>query len=194
MSVREPGVNVQFVKEEVVHGVMSKEAGREVMIQKDFVRIKVAGNDKEDFFGPATVEMQKRFPEEWEAYQKGVGPERVGTPIRRWPQLTQNQVRNLESHAIYTVEDMASVADGLLENLGMGARKLREDAQRFLSLAKTAADLDRLDAIEQQNAELQAQNTALQSQLADVLARLPKPVAEEAAEPAEPPRKRRATA
>lgn len=179
MSHREPGVNVRFYKEDVVHGIMSKEAGREVTVSKDFVEIRIAGMDKDVFCGPANTEMQRRFPEEWESYKKGDDPERIGTPVRRWPQLTQNQVRNLEHHAIYTVEDMAACSDAALENLGMGARKLREDAQKFLSLAQAAAEVAQLDEIREQMGAMSAQmkqiseaNAAKDAEIAELRAKL----------------------
>lgn len=174
MSHKEPGVNVRFYKEDVVHGIMSKEAGREVTITKDFVEIRIAGMDKDVFVGPANAEMQKRFAEEWEAYQKGAAPDRVGTAVRRWPQLTQNQVRNLEHHAIYTVEDMASCSDAALQNLGMGARKLREDAQKFLSLAQSAAEVAQLDEIRAGMAAMSAQLAAITAENAELKAKLEK--------------------
>lgn len=192
MSTREPGVQVRFFKEDVVHGIMSKSAGREVTVQKDFVEIRISGNDKEIYFGPANEEMQRRFPEEWAAYLKGAGPERIGTPVNRWPQLTQNQVRNLEQHAIYTVEDMAAVTDAGLQNLGMGARKLREDAQKFLSLASAAAEVAQLDELREENAGLKSQLQVLQEQMSEILSRMAKAEEKPAEVVAEAPRKRKA--
>jgi hypothetical protein len=183
MSHREPGVNVRFYKEDVIHGLMSKEAGREVTIQKDFIEIRVAGNDKEVFVGPANEQMRGRFPEEWDAYQRGAGPEHIGTAVRRWPQLTQAQVRTLENHNIYTVEDMASVSDAGLQSLGMGARKLREDAQKFLSLSKLAADVALVDELRDENKALKEQMQNMSAQVAELLQAVKKPEPEEVEQP-----------
>lgn len=168
MSVREPGVHAEFEMFPLLNGLESKSAGREVYTDKPHVRIRVAGYDKDEFFGPATPEIQARFPEEWEAFKRGNEPITHGTPIDRWPQLTPSQVRMLKQLNIRTVEDMASLPDVGLQKVGMGAQKLREAAQKFLSLAQTAADLGRMEEIQAENATLKGQLEALSAQVAEL--------------------------
>jgi hypothetical protein len=191
----EPGVHVSFELFPVVNGVLSKEAGREVCVDKEYVRIRVAGNDKEEFFGPVNDQIKDRFPSEYESWKKGNDVPLVGTPIQNWPQLTVSQVRNLQSLGVRTVEDMATLSDVGLQKVGMGARKLQDDARKFLSLAQAAADVGQLDELREANANKdlllaqQAESIAtLQAQMAELLKPKEPEVVEEA------PRRRRATA
>jgi hypothetical protein len=182
----EPGVHVQFVMHPVVHGVMSKEAGREVCVDKEYVYIRVAGNDKEVIFRPVNDQVKARFPQEYEAWKKGQAEPTTGTPIDRWPQLTPGQAANLKGLNIRTVEDMATLSETGLQEVGMGARKLQEDARKFLSLAQAAADVGQLDelreAVASKDIQLKQQADAiatLQAQMAELLKPKEEPVAEE---------------
>lgn len=162
----EAGVHVRFFKEPMLHAARSKEEGRQVFIDKDHVEIKVAGNDKEVFVGPVNDQIKARFPDEWDRYQKaGENVARQGTPVKEWPQLTPSQVRMLEGLNIYTVEDMATLSDAGVAKIGMGGQKMRADAQRFISLARTAADLEQMD-------ELKAANDLLKQQVAELTAQM----------------------
>lgn len=171
MSFREPGVHVEFVMQPVVHGQKSLEEGREVCVDKPHVRIRVAGNDKEEFFGPVNEQIRARFPEEWSAFEKGMTAPRIGTPIEDWPKLSMQPslVRMLKNLAIFTVEDMAGCSDAALQKVGMGGQKLREDAQKFLTLAKSTADTSKVEALERENADLKDNMAKMQAQL-DALA------------------------
>jgi hypothetical protein len=172
MSVREQGVYVQFVMYPMVHGIKSQEEGREVCVDKPHVHIRVAGMDKDAFFGPVTDQIKARFPEEWEWFQKGVDAPKEGTPIKHWPKLTHQPslVRLLENLSIFTIEDLAGCSDAALQKIGMGANALRIDAQKFLALSKTSADAAKMEALEKQNADQGEQLAALQAQMTELLA------------------------
>jgi hypothetical protein len=144
----EPGVHVTFEQYPILMGAASKAAGREIFEDRPYVRIKVAGMDKDEFFGPVNEQIRARFPQEWEAFKKGMEVPTSGTPVERWPQLTPSQVKVLKQNAFRTVEDVASASDQAVESIGMGGRALRHDAQRFLSLASSAADGRRVDDLE----------------------------------------------
>lgn len=167
MSVREPGVHVEFVMHPVVHGLKSQEEGREVCVDEPHVKIRVAGNDKEEFFGPVNEQIRARFPEEWGAFEKGLEAPKIGTPIDHWPRLSNQPslARLLKNLAIFTVEDMAGCTDAALQKVGMGGQKLREDAKRFLELARATADSSQVDTLRQENAMLKEQFEAMKAQI-----------------------------
>lgn len=165
----EQGVHVEFLLHPVVNGMKSKEAGREVCDDKPHVRIRVAGNDKDEFFGPVNEQIRARFSEEWDAFQKGMETPKSGTPIERWPEATPGMVRNFKALNIHTVEDLAALPDFGMQKLGMGAQEWRRKAQRFLSLAQTAADVGQLDELREANAKLSDQVAEMQAQIAQLL-------------------------
>ena len=178
MSVREPGVHVVFEMYPVLHGLESKAAGREVYVDRPHARISVAGYDKDEVFVPANAQIQARFPEEWEAFQKGAEEPATGTPVNRWPQLTVSQVKMLQNLNIRTVEDVATLSDISLQKIGQGGQKLRADAQKFLSLAQAAADVEQMDELRQMNKSLMDDLAAVK----ETMAALQKQAADHAAE------------
>lgn len=187
MSIREPGVHVEFVNHAMVHAIESKGAGREVCIDRPHVKVRIAGMEKEEFFGPVNDYWKGRFPEEWDAFQKGETVAATGTPVQRWPQLTPGQVKNLKALDFHTVEDVAAASDAQIQKIGMGANKLREEAQKFLSLSKMAADMGQMEELRE---SLAAKDDAMAAQ-AERMAAMESRMAEMAAKfEAEAPKKR----
>ena len=166
----EAGIHATFEMVAIVNGVKSREAGREVCDDKPHVRIRVAGNDKEEFFGPVRDEHKQRFPEAWEAFQKGCEVAKSGTPLERWGRITPSLNRHLKNMNCYTVEDVASISDIGLQKIGPGGNELRREAQKFLSVNQTAADVARLDDLTAENATLKAQLSELQRQVGALMA------------------------
>lgn len=164
----EQGVHPRFFKHPVLQGAKSRDAGREIYEDEDYIEIRVAGHGREVHVGPVTDTHKARFPEEWNAFQSGQTRAISGTPVNRWPQLTPSQVLMLESLNVWTVEDMATLSDAGVQAVGMGGYKLRDDARKFLSHAQTAADVGKLDELREQiqakDAELAAQGQQIASQ------------------------------
>ena len=76
--------------------------------------------------------------------------------------ITKGQIAACKAVHIYSVEDLASAVDGTVEKLGMGARKLRDNAKAFVAslngdgakLAKENAEMrDRIANMEREQAE-----------------------------------------
>lgn len=194
----EQGVRAKFFKHSVLHEGKSKEAGRQIFVDKDYIEIRVAGMDKQIHVAPVNSSHKERFPDEWERYQRGAEEKREGTPVRHWPQITPAQAEALEAINIFTVEDMATAADFALQKYGAGARKLQEDARKFLSLAQSAADVGQMDELREAVAAKDAllvkqgeQIAQLQAQMAELLQSKP---AEAVVEEAPPTRRRRVAA
>lgn len=183
------GTYVEFFNMPVLHGIESKAAGREIYVSKPHVRIRVAGNDKEVFVGPANEQRQKEFPAEWAAFLKGEEVPIHGTPLERWPQLTPERVANLKVAGFRTVEDIAQAPDFALQQIGMGAYALQKDARKFLSLAQSAADLVRLEKLE---AERQERDDMVRTQ-AEQIKQLQEQIATlmESVKPEETPKRKR---
>ncbi len=74
-------------------------------------------------------EQADRFKRMEEAFDYG------GTPLKMWPRIDRGLAATLAAVHIHTVEQLASVSDGNLANLGMGGRELREQARMFIGAA-----------------------------------------------------------
>lgn len=196
----EPGVRVEFEMYPMLNAVKSKDAGRQVFDDKPHVRIQNAGEDKHVFFGPVNDQIKARFPEEWEAFQRGSRIAQTGTPVDQWGQLTPAQIRTLKGLNFYSVEDVATASDAAIQRYGMGGQKLRTDAQRFLSLAQAAADVAQLDELRQANLEKDAELAAMRERMQTMEAMMAKltkaeePAPPEAGEAAPSKRKSKAAA
>jgi hypothetical protein len=88
--------------------------------------------------GPTWAQL---YPREYEAFKRGQIQATSGTPLEHWPTslLTAARVAELKALNIFSVEDLAAVADGYLGRMGMGARELREQARAYIARGKEDA-------------------------------------------------------
>lgn len=148
----EKGVRAEFLLHPVLMGFKSKEAGREIYEDREFVSIMIRGSDKTHVLREATELDKRRFARAYAQFKLGAEQTRVGTPIERLPGVTPSSALMLKQHNIKTIEDMSEVADGFLQNLGTGARELQRQAKEFLSNGKQAnaqmqSEMDQLRAL-----------------------------------------------
>lgn len=71
--------------------------------------------------------------EQWEAFEKKQEMRTSGTPLSVWPGIENEMIPELEFMNVFTVEDLSSVSDANLTNMGPGGRKLREAATVFVA-------------------------------------------------------------
>jgi hypothetical protein len=107
---------------------------------------------------------QGGFPQEYQAFKKGVEMQSSGIPVKEW--LGENsRTKNLENFDIYTVEQLAAISDSLCQTLGAGTYDLRKKAVAYLAFRKDSSVAEKA----------MAENDALKRQMADMqttLARL----------------------
>ncbi len=134
MMQQEPGrPHVKFYLHPVE--VRGKRKGHVTWEDREFVRITpIGGNlvvERE-----ATEQDMERFAPEYQAFKKGVDAPTVGYPLRMWPAATPGFVKTAAQMDICTVEQMATVNDGVLQKLGPGARDWKKKAIAFLEAAE----------------------------------------------------------
>lgn len=104
-----------------------------------------------------------RFPPEWinriearfQQWKQGNEIPEDGTPIRGWPVLSRSEIARCITANILTVEDLAALNEGGMENLGMGARAMKDKAVAWLAeKAGTGHLAEQVAALKQQNTEL----------------------------------------
>lgn len=155
----------EFYNEAVQNNFKSEREGRPIFDDVVFVRIVRPGDNKSIVERPAKDEDKHRFPLQWAQFERQEAQTLSGTPLEQWPPMTPALVRSLKAINIPTVEALAGVTDGNLENIGMGARKLRDQAQAFLVAAKDGAANSQLLA---ENEDLRDQIKALQANFEDL--------------------------
>ncbi len=85
--------------------------------------------------------QEGKLPQEWvthyeqayAAFQKGQTIPLNGTPIKGWGMISPAQQDTLTHMMILTVEDLASINEEGMRNIGMGAMGLRDKAKAWLS-------------------------------------------------------------
>lgn len=177
---------VRFYTKAVKDAAASREAGRDIYTDKPWVKINWPGNQKSELHAPAFTNGQKdyrrQFPAEWEAYKRGEEDAVVGTPLKEAPFVSRSQAAELAYRKVVTVEQLAGMLDSHIAEMGPGTRDLVEKAKVFL---KTASDNAVAEKAMAENAELRAQLSALQEQVAG-LVRKDTDADDELASPANP--------
>lgn len=147
----------------------SEQEGRPIFDDIEFVEIISPGQSKSIPIEIVNKEHRERWPAQYEAFKKGLDIALEGTPLEQWPILTPGLVQSFKALNIKTVEHLAGVDDGALQNLGLGAREFRNKARDFLENAKTGAPLER----ERARADrAEAEVDLLKSQLQDLAGRM----------------------
>jgi hypothetical protein len=179
----EPGVNGNFFMNSVLRPHESEMQKRPIYRDEHWVRIRIAGNDKDIVERKATDADKARFPDAWAAYERGIAQTTSGTPLEKWPRMTPGMVATLKGLSIMSVEDMATLSDAGCQRVGMGAYDMRKDAQDYLnsaSQASAAADAERLQADKE---SLQAEVAELRELVAKMVEAQAATVAPPSAEP-----------
>jgi hypothetical protein len=171
-------VTAFFFTEAVKMEFKSREAGRPIFEEQERVRIVVPGNRGSVVVEPVNDEHRQRWAEQYGAFKAGREQPLEGTPLRDWPHscMTAAKAEELAYFHIRTVEQLAAISDDKLQNLGMGARELRQTARTFLEAAKSGiAPLERLharlDSIEAENGRLKDALAGANARIAELEAK-----------------------
>ncbi|MEF0939629.1 hypothetical protein [Rhizobium sp. BR 362] len=186
------GIYAAFTLEPVEQSFKSKEAGRPIFEDREFVRIVIAGDKNTEVFREATDTDKERFHEPYARFKRGLGEREqiVGTPLAQWPLLKPSQIREFEAINIYTVEQMAALSDTMKQNIGMGAHEIVAAAQAFLASAKDGSVASALAA---ENERLKTDLDLLREQVKALSDRLEESERGERRGPGRPPKSARET-
>ncbi len=147
----------------------SKELGRPYFRSIEMVRFVIPGDRTASPERLVREEDTIRFARQYEHFKKTGEIAESGTPLEQWQILTRGQVASLKYQNIYTVEQLAEIADDKLDNIGIGARMLRDQAQAMLETSKTGAVPARIIA---ENEQLKGTIGLLQEQMQQLTNRL----------------------
>lgn len=135
---------VRFFTKAIQNNFLSEQAGHPVYEDKEYVEIITPGDTKCVVEERAKDHHKREYAREYEAFKNNEELIPEGMPLTEWPPISPAMVLNLRAQSIQTVEQLAQVHDGILENLGMGARTLREKARLWLEQAEGGAPISRL--------------------------------------------------
>jgi len=154
---------VEFVSRSVQDEVQSRDAGRPVFVQVDYVRIRQPG-ERDEILRPAHRGDQQRFARRWQAYQEGRQELPAGTPLSILFPNNPEVVENLKYDKIFVVEQLAALNDTQIGNIGLGGRQFVDKAKAFLAAASNGKGLQELFAeVDQLAAGLKAKDERIKA-------------------------------
>ena len=140
----------------------------------EYVDIITPGDPKSLPRHKVTDAIRQLYPHQYEAFRRGLEMAPDGWPLEMWSVLNPAQVYHLKSLNIFTVEQLAQIADANLHQIPMG-RTLKNQAQAAL---KAKQETDSVEAMRQKDelnqqaiSSLEASNAQLMQQLAALSAK-----------------------
>jgi hypothetical protein len=161
---------VEFFREPVMHPGKSREAGRAVYEERDFVRIHVPGDKTTVCVEPMHEINLYRFRTRYEKWKAGQAEAVSGTPLTALPGMSPSKAEEYKYFKIVTVEQLADANDQMGQKF-MSFHADKAAAKRFVEVTKGNAP------IEQMNAELQKRDAEidnLRSMVESLQANMPK--------------------
>ncbi len=142
----------------------SEKAGEAIYKAVPYVEIIAPGNDKERINRAVKEEDKQRWPEQWRRFEAGrEDPVFDGMPISEWPMADIHLERTLRESNIFTVEQLAQVADVNIQMLGPGMMGLKNKAQKWVK--EKSGQSEDLEKAKREIAELKSMIDDLQKKL-----------------------------
>jgi len=137
----------------------SDEAGREIYEDRIYIKIEPPGQTKSVVNRVITDEHKKKFPEAWAKFESGKECNEGGTPIERLGNLPMSRYKELRAMGIRTIEQLGNTPDSKIGFIGPDSMNLKKEAKLFL--AGQTEDSVKLH-------ELEAENSAMKEQMAEM--------------------------
>jgi hypothetical protein len=169
---------VQFYMQAVKQNGASEREGRDIYKDEEYVWIRFPGDRTKEVKRPVDLKGTGghapdpvRWPHAWNAFKNSGVQVQEGTPLESFPVLGTSTVLNFKAMNVHTVEQLASVSDSVIHNLGTGAVDLREKAKVWLKAAK---DVSAATALQAELAKRDTDIAALKQQLRELSNQLEK--------------------
>lgn len=136
--------------------------GRPVFKEVPFIRIMVPGDKGSIVERPVRPQDHRRYPKQWDAFEKNQEQPMEGTPLSEWPGISRSQVEELKHFGVRTVEDLINVPDSAGQKF-MGMNSMKAKAKDYVEAAKGLTQITELrEIIDQQKAQIEELMAALQ--------------------------------
>jgi len=147
---------IEFFRKPVMQPGKSREAGRAVYEEVDYVRIHVPGDKSSVIERPLSQQDIFRFQDRYNKWKAGQEEAVTGTPLSALPGMNASKVEEYKFFKIITVEQLADAND----NLGGKFMSFQQDKQRAKAFMEVAANNA---PIEKMNAELQKRDAEIET-------------------------------
>ena len=146
---------VEFYRKPVQHEAQSKEAGRAIYVEVDYIRIHTPGDKSSVIDRPINALDVQRFGDRYNKWKAGQAEAVIGTPLTALPGMTPAKAEEYKYFKIVTIEQLADAPD----NLGQKFMSFQQDKQRAKAFMEVAANNA---PIERMNEELQKRDAVIE--------------------------------
>ena len=154
---------VEFYRKPVLQPGKSREAGRAVYEEIDYVRIHVPGDKSSVIERPVSQQDVFRFQDRYNKWKAGQEEAVSGTPLSALPGMTASKVEEYKFFKLVTVEQLAEAND----NLGAKFMSFHQDKQRakaFIEVAKNNAPIEKMnEELQKRDAEIENLKTMVEA-------------------------------
>lgn len=154
---------VEFFRKPVLQPGKSREAGRAVYEEADYVRIHVPGDKSSVIERPLSQQDVFRFQDRYNKWKAGQDEAVTGTPLSALPGMNPAKVEEYKFFKLITVEQLADAND----NLGGKFMSFQQDKQRakaFLEVAANNAPIEKMnEELAKRDAELEELRSMVQA-------------------------------
>jgi hypothetical protein len=147
---------VEFSRKPRLHPGRSREEGRAIYEEVDYVRIHVPGDKSSVVERPVSEQDAYRFADRYAKWKAGQSEAVTGTPLSSLPTMSPSKIEEYKFFKIVTVEQLAEAND----NLGAKFMSFNADKQRAQAFLQVAANNA---PIEKMNSELQKRDMEIEN-------------------------------
>ena len=147
---------VEFSRKPRLHPGRSREEGRAIYEEVDYVRIHVPGDKSSVVERPVSEQDAYRFADRYAKWKAGQSEAVTGTPLSSLPTMSPSKIEEYKFFKIVTVEQLAEAND----NLGAKFMSFNADKQRAQAFLQVAANNA---PIEKMNTELQKRDMEIEN-------------------------------
>lgn len=154
---------VEFSREPVMHPGKSRESGRAVYEERDFIRIHVPGDKTSVIYRQVTEQDAQRFADRYAKWKAGQSEAVSGTPLSALPGMTPAKVEEYKFFKLVTIEQLADANDNLGQKF-MSFHADKQAAKRFIEATKGNAPIEAMNAeLQKRDAEIENLRTMVEA-------------------------------
>lgn len=136
---------VKFFVKPRMNDAKSKDEGRPIYDDVEYIDIKILGSRTGGACRPASFADKQRFPKHYDAFKQRVEVPTDGTPLSEWSLISRSQAEELSFYHVKTVEQLAELNDNAASKF-MAINTLKTKAKAWLEQTKGNAGEAKLQA------------------------------------------------
>jgi hypothetical protein len=154
---------VEFSRKPRLHPAKSRDAGRAIYEEADYVRIHVPGDKSSVIERPITEMDEQRFADRYKKWKAGQAEAVIGTPLTALPGMSPAKVEEYKYFKIITVEQLAEANDGLGQKF-MSFQQDKQRAKAFMEVAANNAPIEKMnEELGKRDAEIENLKTMVEA-------------------------------